>query len=204
MIGILDLDLGNLQSVTNALHHVGAEARVIDRPEQLDGHDKLILPGVGAFGSAMETLRARGFEAPLRRAVLEAGTPLLAICLGMQLLLDSSEEGGRHQGLGFVPGRVVPFRGAVPEALRVPHVGWNTVSGEAADPLVLPDGEPAEFYFVHGYYCIVEDPEATVHRCEYGIGFDAAFVRRNVHACQFHPEKSLRAGLGVLRRFAEL
>jgi len=121
----------------------------------------------------------------------------------MQLLLDSSEEGGHHRGLGFVAGRVLPFRAAVSETLRVPHVGWNTVSGEA-DPLILPDGEPTEFYFVHGFYCVVEDEDAKVQRCEYGIGFDAAFVRGNVHACQFHPEKSLRAGLGVFRRFAEL
>ena len=197
-IHIIDYRMGNLQSVRNALERVGCEVLISHNPESLSDADALILPGVGAFGEAMSSLHKRKLIEPLRRAVLDDEKPLLGICLGMQLLADSSDERGNCQGLSLISGQVR----AIPKSvgLRLPHIGWNDLSLSMPNPLFLDLPERSAFYFVHSFWfeCDSAYISATT---EYGANITAAVQRRHIFGVQFHPERSQRKGLRLLRNF---
>jgi imidazole glycerol-phosphate synthase subunit HisH len=201
MIGIIDYGLGNLTSVAGAVAKLGHEPVITGEVSALLNSEKLILPGVGAFGDGMRNLNERGLTGPLGRIVKD-GKPILGICLGAQLMTASSTEFGQHEGLGWVPGEV---RRITSEAapVRIPHVGWNEIERDA--PCVLFDGvdQDALFYFVHSYCIQAFDPAIVRARCRYGESFVAAFQAGNVYGTQFHPEKSQRQGLAVLRNFLD-
>jgi glutamine amidotransferase len=204
---IVDYGVGNLRSVYKAVEAAGATAEVITSPDGLAGAAGIVLPGVGAFGDAAANLRAAGFEAPLRQAV-QSGTPLLGICVGMQMLFDESEEMGRHAGLGIIPGRVVRFAGNLhgPDGrlLKVPQIGWNQLCHAQTDPLLagVPDGAYA--YFVHSYYCAPADPACAVATTDFGGPYASIVRRDNVWGIQCHPEKSQAVGLRILRNFVAI
>jgi len=201
MIGIIDYGLGNLRSVAGAVKRVGYEPVVTSDASQLAKADKLILPGVGAFGDGMRNLQARGLVEPLREMVLDGPKPLLGLCLGSQLLSRQSDEFGTHQGLGWIDAHVTLLTPDDP-SLRVPHVGWNDVVRTRES--ILFDGIPddALFYFVHSYHIVA--PEAiVVARCDYGMPIVAVLQVGNVYATQFHPEKSQQHGLTLLGNFLE-
>ena len=199
MIGIVDYGLGNLASVAGAVERLGFEPHVSSDPDLLGTCDRLILPGVGAFGDGMRNLRERGLIEPLNAFVIGKGTPVLGICLGSQLMTRSSEEFGRHDGLGWIDGAVTRIEPDDP-GIRVPHVGWNGLEQVRESGLFEDVPGDALFYYVHGY-CIQADPACVVGTCEYGGRFVAAFERDNVFGTQFHPEKSQLAGLSLLRNF---
>lgn len=202
MIAIIDYGAGNLQSVRKALDFIGCEARVTDRPEDLETAEAAVLPGVGAFGDAMASLESRGLVEPVR-AFIRQGKPFLGICLGLQLLFDSSEESPGVKGLSVLPGKILRIPDG--EGLKVPHIGWNS--------LLFPNGRGRLFaglsqepyvYFVHSYYLKAEDPRIVAATTEYGVSIHAAVEKGNLFACQFHPEKSGAEGLQILRNFAAL
>ncbi len=215
MIVIVDYGMGNLRSVQKALERIGREARISDRPEEVAGADRLIVPGVGAFGDAMAALGDRGLVEAIRRFV-ESGRPMLGICLGLQVLLDESEEVaeapvdvaaiGRDalpQGLGLIPGRVVRFPESLAErGLKVPHMGWNVAVPVGDCPLFagMPEGG-VYFYFAHSYYAVPRDEGVVTAWTDYGLSVASAVASENVYATQFHPEKSQRAGLALLENF---
>ena len=192
---IVDYGIGNLGSVIKAFRHVGAEAALSSDPAALTAADALVLPGDGAFGAAMGEIRRLRLLEPLREAVA-AGTPLLGICIGMQLLFEESEEHGRHQGLGLLPGRVLRLPGGLP----VPHMGWNRLRQLRAHPLFdgVPDG--AHVYFVHSYFCDAP-PEVSLAAADYGRAFPAVVGRGAVLGVQFHPEKSQGIGLRMVANY---
>jgi imidazole glycerol-phosphate synthase subunit HisH len=203
MIVIIDYGMGNLRSVQKGFEKVGFEALVSDDPRVIEGADKLVLPGVGAFRDCMDNLRQGGFIGPIERHI-EAGRPFLGICLGLQLLFTESEEFGRHAGLNIIPGRVRRFPADLQqdgEALKVPHMGWNQLAIQRPAPLFegVPSGESV--YFVHSYYVEPEDPSVVAATADYGLTFCAAVWRDNVMATQFHPEKSQQVGLRILKNF---
>lgn len=203
MIAIVDYGMGNLRSVEKAFHKLGHAAAVTGEPEVVAAAERVLLPGVGAFGAAMTHLNAKP---ALREAVertVQEGKPFLGICLGMQLLLSESEELGRHRGLNLVPGQVLRFE--IPDDnadLKIPHMGWNNLSFPREHPVFagLPDGTMV--YFVHSYYCRPEDDAAVVATGRHGMEFCAALAHESVAATQFHPEKSGAAGLRILDNFA--
>ena len=196
VLGVIDYGSGNLRSVCKALEAAGATPRLISSASEMPSLDAIVVPGVGAFAHCAENLRAAGLWEPVRDWA-SSGKPYLGICLGYQLLFESSEESPGVEGLGVLPGRVVRFMAG---DLKVPHMGWNTL-GETRGPLYK--GFPAEvsMYFVHSYYPVPTDEEILSARCEYGISFAAGVSRGALHAVQFHPEKSQAAGLALLRNF---
>ena len=198
MIGIIDYGMGNIHSVKKALEFMGGSVAVTRDAGQLISFDKLILPGVGAFGDAMEELERGKLAGAIREAV-GAGRMLLGICLGMHLLFESSEESPGVRGLGILKGSVKKFTG---QGLKVPHMGWNSLRTENACPLLKGIRE-ANVYFCHSYY-----PDAPMEiraaSTEYGLSFASVIWEKNVYACQFHPEKSQEAGLRMLKNFVEM
>lgn len=201
MIAILDYGVGNLFSLRSSLACIGAEAVVTPDEKVLREADKLLLPGVGAFGDAAEKLRQSGLDQVLREEV-EKGKPLLGICLGMQLLFDRSLEFGVHQGLGLLRGEVRPIGEVIPRGLKIPQIGWNNLHFTREHPLFRYVKEGDSVYFVHSYYAADCD-ESLVAETEYGAPLTAAVALDNVMGCQFHPEKSGKVGLGILKAFAE-
>ncbi|MGJ3258687.1 MAG: imidazole glycerol phosphate synthase subunit HisH [Rhodospirillales bacterium] len=201
MIGIIDYGLGNLRSVVGAVEKLGHQGTISADAADLAGCDKLILPGVGAFGDGMGNLRARGLVEPLTEMVRLGRKPILGICLGFQLLAETSEEFGTHEGLGWIPGHVKRIRPGDAD-LRVPHVGWNDF--ERIGDCILFDEvpDPALFYFVHSYH-LETDTAITMGTCTYGRPLCAAVQSGNVFGTQFHPEKSQQHGLRVLQNFVE-
>ena len=205
MIAIVDYGVGNLFSLASSVRSLGAEVRVTREAEDLRAADHILLPGVGAFADAMDKLRATGLVPVLREQA--AVTPLLGICLGMQLLFDCSSEYGDHAGLGLIPGRVCPLADDLADpALKVPHIGWNALHitpGRADDPLFryVKDGEYV--YYVHSYYA-KHCAESTLATSDYSLPVTGAVRRGLVYGTQFHPEKSGDTGLRLLRAFAEL
>jgi glutamine amidotransferase len=201
-IGIVDYGLGNLTSVAGAIKRLEHTPFISADAGELSQADRLILPGVGAFGDGMNKLRERNLVDPLAEIVLEDKMPILGICLGSQLLTQKSEEFGDHVGLGWIDAEVKRFTPDDDE-LRVPHVGWNDFHRTAES--VLFDGLPDTplVYFVHSYYIATDEPDLVIGECEYGIKFVAAMERENIFATQFHPEKSQANGLAMLRNFIE-
>jgi glutamine amidotransferase len=195
-IGVVDYGSGNLRSVCKALETAGAAVGLVTTAAQLDSLEAVVVPGVGAFGDCARNLRNSGLWEPLSEW-LDAGRPYLGICLGYQLLFESSEESPGCKGFGFLPGRVVRFAG---NGLKVPHIGWNSLLN-IRGPIYqeLPDNP--YFYFVHSYFPIPADEGLVSAQCEYGDNFAASASRGNLHATQFHPEKSQSAGLALLRNF---
>jgi imidazole glycerol-phosphate synthase subunit HisH len=198
IIGLLDYGLSNLRNVQKAFEYLGVTVRLAADGAAVAGVDKLVLPGVGSFGSGMAGLEARGLVEPVRRAVAE-GVPLLGICLGMQLLFERSEESPDVAGLGLLPGVVRHFD---KRELIVPHVGWNQLSFTAEDSLLNGVSPGAYAYFVHSYYCEPAAPGHVVSTTEYGRAFASIVRRQNLTGIQFHPEKSQATGLRILRNFA--
>ena len=198
MIAVIDYGAGNLKSVTKALDHLGYANTIVSRPEELEAADGMILPGVGAFPMCMAALRKSGMD----QAILQqAGKkPLLGICLGMQMLLDSSTEMGGDQGLGLIPGTVEKIE----TEWKLPHIGWNSLNIVNANPLTagLSDGDYV--YFVHSFCARVKHPEDLAMTTDYGTTVTAMVARGNVFGCQFHPEKSGPVGMTILRHFGEL
>jgi glutamine amidotransferase len=206
MITIIDYGMGNLRSVQKGFEKVGFTAKVTADPADLHDAERLVLPGVGAFKDCMDNLREGGFIEPIRRHVA-GGRPFLGICLGLQLLFTESEEFGRHQGLGIIPGKVVRFPGDMHiagEELKVPHMGWNQIRLRQDAPLFRGIADGTSVYFVHSYYVIPDDPTVVAAVTDYGIEFCSAIRRDNVMATQFHPEKSQQIGLQILRNFGEM
>ena len=201
MIAILDYGVGNLFSLRSSLACIGAEAVVTPDEKVLREADKLLLPGVGAFGDAAEKLRQSGLDQVLREEA-EKGKPLLGICLGMQMLFDRSLEFGVHQGLGLLRGEVRPIGEVIPKELKIPQIGWNNLHFTREHPLFRYVKEGDSVYFVHSYYA-ADCAESLVAETEYGAPLTAAVALDNVMGCQFHPEKSGKVGLGILQAFAE-
>lgn len=201
MIGIIDYGIGNLFSLKSSFEAIGVETFVSGDAAELDKADKLVLPGVGAFGDAAAKLRQTGLD----RYVCEraaSGVPLLGICLGMQLLFKKSFEYGEHEGLGLLKGRVVGMAGKLPKELKIPHIGWNGLQLCNADSKLFAGTKEGDFvYFVHSFYAEgCEDSLAAT--TSYGIALTAAVEKDNIFGCQFHPEKSGNVGLGILRAFS--
>ena len=201
MIGIIDYDAGNLKSVEKALHYLGKEVVVTRDPEQLRQADKVILPGVGAFGDAMAKLKEYHLDT-LIREIADSGKPFLGICLGLQLLFEESEESPGVEGLGILKGKIkrIPDE----DGLKVPHIGWNSLHLEHDGRLFRNIPENSYVYFVHSYYLEAQDPEIVKASAEYGVHIHASVEKGNVFACQFHPEKSSETGLQILKNFAEI
>ena len=209
MIGIVDYNMGNLASVINAFAKVGADAVLESDPSKLAQYDKLILPGVGAFGDAMEHLKSNGMDESVK-AYATSGKPLLGICLGMQLLFDSSEEFGSTEGLGLIPGEVVAFdESRFDHPQKIPHMGWNEMfqTNVGAIPRGCPlfSGLPSDFYlyFVHSFHAVCDDKYA-IGKTHYGYKFVSAVQNGNIYGIQPHPEKSHENGLKIIENFAKL
>ena len=204
MIAIVDIGIGNLGAIKNMLRKVGAQAEITDSAEAIKAADKIVLPGVGAFDHGMGALAASGLMDTLNEQVLDAGKPLLGICLGAQMLGRRSEEGSLP-GLGWIDMDIVRFpRDA---GIKIPHMGWNTVaptmSGGGVHPLFAGGEDAPRFYFVHSFHFECDRPEDVTATCVYGKPFAAAVARGNIWGVQFHPEKSHRFGAALLRNFAE-
>ncbi len=200
-IGVLDYGMGNLRSVLNALAEIGADAALFAEPREATAFGKIVIPGVGAFGDAMETLRRRGLVEALRGVVAEQ-KPLLGICLGMQLICSRSEEGGDHEGLGFIDADVTLLPGG--PGLKVPHMGWNSLSFVGDHPILEGVAPNADAYFVHSYRVACRRRSDVVCETTHGVAFASVVNRGSVYGMQFHPEKSQGIGLRLLRNFAAL
>ena len=198
-IALIDYNMGNLGSVAKALDFLGAKCEVVSNPAELGGFGGCILPGVGNFGDGMEALRSRGFDRGIVDAI-KSEKPFFGICLGMQMLFEESEESPGVRGLSLFPGKVRKFR---LDGLKVPHIGWNAATLDAASPLAAGLAEEEFFYFVHSYYADAATPGCFA-RCVYGHAFAAAIGRGKCFATQFHPEKSQRPGLRMLKNFLTL
>ncbi|MEW6061391.1 MAG: imidazole glycerol phosphate synthase subunit HisH [Bacteroidota bacterium] len=198
MIGIVDYHLNNLRSVQKAFEKVGVQSFISDNPVELSKVEKLVLPGVGAFGTAMENLKVLGLKGVIEDHVA-AGKPLLGICLGMQLLFTKSYELGEHMGLHFVGGEVKQF----PETVKVPHMGWNQIEITKQSPLLKGVTDKSFVYFVHSYYVEPND-DVTLSLTEYGFRFSSIIHHNNIYGIQFHPEKSQKTGFQLLKNFSDL
>ena len=199
-IAVIDYGAGNLLSVGKALRHLGCQCEVTADPAVLAAADGAILPGVGAFGDAMTQLRSRGLEEPIR-AFVASGKPFLGICLGLQILFESSEESPGAAGLGLLKGKILRIPGDT--GLKVPHMGWNSLNLAGESALFQGVGEEPYVYFVHSYYLQAEE-EIVTATAEYGVTIHAAVEKDNLMACQFHPEKSGDVGLKILANFAAM
>ena len=199
MIAIVDYGMGNLRSVEKGFAHVGVDARVVSDARSLDDARGIVLPGVGAFRDCMANLDELGLVGPLLRNI-EKGKPFLGICLGLQLLFSESGEFGHTKGLNVFAGTVPRFPGS---GLKVPHMGWNSIKIKNRPPILadIPDG--SYFYFVHSYYVSPDDPSITATTTDYGVEFTSMLWKDNVFATQFHPEKSQKLGLVLLKNFGD-
>jgi glutamine amidotransferase len=203
MIAIIDYGMGNLGSVLNMLKKVGASAKITCEQEEILKAEKLLLPGVGSFDAAMSRINESGLSKVLNKLVLEKKVPILGICLGMQLMMEGSEE-GQLPGFGWIKGNTYHFKGKISSSLKVPHMGWNNITITNSNSLTKGlDGE-SRFYFVHSYFVRIENPANSMMNCEYGLKFDAAVHKNNIYGAQFHPEKSHKFGMQFLRNFVEI
>lgn len=203
MIGIVDYGVGNLFSLQSSLQHCGIEHRLVRDEKEIQACQGLILPGVGAFAAAMNSLRSRNLIEVIQ-SVAQQGMPLLGICLGMQVLLETGYEYGTHEGLGLIPGEIRALQDLISEPMTIPHMGWNQLRFPAAQPKhpLFQDLEPGVWvYFVHSY-AATQTGSQTIATCDYGTSVIAAVARENIAGVQFHPEKSGATGLKILRNFA--
>lgn len=198
MIAIIDYGMGNLRSVQKAFEFLGLRAHITDKADDLVNASRIVLPGVGAFADAIKRLEETGL-CDTMQGEIKKGKPFMGICLGMQLMLDKSFENGEHQGLGLVPGDVVPFN---VQSLKVPHMGWNSL--EARDNILFNAQGRKYVYFVHSYHAAHVPEEYVVAKTQYGYPFVSVMQKDNVFGLQFHPEKSGNTGLDMLRRFGDL
>lgn len=202
VIGVIDYNMGNAQSVINAFEYVGAQALIIRNSQDVLSVDKIVLPGVGAFADGMNQLKELGFKDALNKVVLKEKKPFLGICLGMQLLFEAGEEFGFHAGLGWLSGRVKKFSSDI--GLRIPHVGWNTITLKRKSEMVPAMCDQQDVYFVHSYHVSDYDEEICVATTTYGYEFPVIIESRNIFAVQFHPEKSQEIGLKIVRAFSKV
>ena len=200
MIAIIDYGMGNLRSVLKAIEAVGGRAEIANDPDQVRHADQVILPGVGAFADAIAELRKTGLDQAFIEAV-HAGKDCLGVCLGLQLLFEESDEDGVHKGLGLLPGRVVRFKKH--PGLKIPHMGWNTLQIRRSIPLLHGLESSPSVYFVHSYHAVPSNPSDIVAEADYPNPFAAIVGHDNLTACQFHPEKSQRAGLAMYANFSK-
>ena len=221
MLCIIDYGIGNLRSIEKALEAVGADVIRSDKPEDIARADRVVLPGVGAFGACADEIQKRDLIPSIKQAVA-SGKPFLGVCVGMQLLFDVSEEMGLHDGLGILPGRIVRFQRSYAnvmatagdledepasgptKGLKIPHMGWNIASPTRNSPLLEGLKSPAYFYFVHSFHAVAGNPSDILAATHYGTDFPSIVQRNNVFGVQFHPEKSHDNGLLVLKNFVEL
>jgi len=201
VIAIVDVCGGNLRSVQRALQKVGADVILTRDPETVRRADKIVVPGQGAFGVFMQSLGERGLGDALREAIA-SGRPYLGICLGLQILFDSSEEQGPVVGLGVIPGAVVRVR-PTDDKLKVPHMGWNRVTRHAPEPMLAGVPDDAHVYFVHSFHAVPKDRALVTLEANHGMPVTAAIRKDHLFACQFHPEKSQAVGLRILQNFVE-
>jgi imidazole glycerol-phosphate synthase subunit HisH len=202
MLAVIDYGAGNLRSVLHALKHLNAEnVQLVHHPSELSGAEKIILPGVGAFGAGMQQLHEQDLVEPLRDAI-QAGIPYLGICLGMQFLFEHSDEMGEHAGLAVLPGYVTRFPTDL--GLKVPHMGWNQLQQEHSSPLLESVEAGSYVYFVHSYYCIPQNLDDVLITTDYGFSFAAGVQHDNIYGVQFHPEKSQVTGLKILDNFLKI
>ena len=201
MIAIIDYGAGNLQSVKKALDFIGAESVITDNPETINACDKILLPGVGSFGDAMASMRAKNLVETVKQNAL-SGKAFLGICLGLQLLFEESEESPNVKGLGIFKGKIRRFPSDM--GLKIPHIGWNSLEIKQKDTLFKGIPENSYVYFVHSYYLEAEDLTDVATVTNYGIDFHSAVGKGNIFATQFHPEKSGDVGLQILRNFASM
>lgn len=225
-ITMIDYGASNIRSAQKAFEHIGADVILTEDPEVVRKADKLVLPGVGAFGSGMVGLHERNLPAAIRESV-QRGVPFLGICVGMQLMFDTGYEMGTHQGLGIMPGKVLRFPNNLqsrdrrsqisqpeavdlqspppdPRSLKVPHMGWNQLEPAWESPLIADTKKGDYAYFVHSYYCDPDDATAVLAWTDYGMPFASIVAKDNVYGLQFHPEKSQSVGLKILRNFVEM
>lgn len=200
VITIIDYKMGNVRSVAKAFEAIGCSALISNRIEDIVKSSFLVLPGVGAFGEGMRYIAELGLMEPLREQVVNKKTPFLGICLGMQLLARDGYENGYHKGLGWIDGSVKRFT-FDDEKLKIPHMGWNDIDITYNNPLLSGITDDKTFYFVHSYHLVCDDPKICIASSFYGYDFTAAIQSDNIFATQFHPEKSQKAGLKVLRNF---
>ncbi|MFT5706104.1 MAG: glutamine amidotransferase [Oceanospirillaceae bacterium] len=207
MISIIDCGMGNLGSVKNMLKHIGVQSEIISTSLEVEQAEKIILPGVGNWDNGVKKLNESGLLEALNKKVLIDKVPVLGICLGMQLLLESSEEGSLP-GIGWISGKVKKFEFSPSQQaqnkLRIPHMGWNIVNAKKSTELTGFDGDETRFYFVHSYHAVVDNPQDVLMTCHYGYEFACAIHHENIWGVQFHPEKSHRFGMALMKKFAEL
>ncbi|MBD2002371.1 MULTISPECIES: imidazole glycerol phosphate synthase subunit HisH [Cyanophyceae] len=203
-IAIIDYGMGNLRSVANALSYINCPGFITNNPEDLSQANHIILPGVGAFGDAMENLQSRGWVKALEAEVREKGKPFLGICLGMQLLATTGTEHGVHKGLDWIPGTVVRLQSSNAGNIRIPHIGWNDVNFTKPNKLFAGLNDSQIFYFVHSYVLVPNNQGVISGISHYGAEFVSSIELGNIYATQFHPEKSQKVGLEVLKNFVNL
>ncbi len=203
MISIVDYGMGNLRSVSKAFETQGFDVAVTNNPDDITNSNGLVLPGVGAFGECMSNLNKHGLVEPIKEYI-NSGRPFLGICLGFQILFEESEESPGIKGLGIFNGRVVRFPDFGEKRIKVPQMGWNTINFDHSSEVLKNVAEDTWFYFVHSYYVDPEKNGLSIITSNYGIEFAAAVEKENIFACQFHPEKSGRQGLELVKNFAKL
>ena len=202
MLAIIDYGVGNLFSLVSSLKAIGVDAVITSDTAEILNADRLILPGVGAFGDASKKLADSGLGATVKEAV-KKGTPLMGICLGMQLLFEKSFEYGEHEGLGLLKGKVIGMENTIPENLKIPHIGWNSLKFTSTSPIFKYINEGDCVYFVHSFYA-VDCEDSLIATTDYGKELTAAVQKGNIYGCQFHPEKSGSVGLKILKAFSEV
>jgi glutamine amidotransferase len=202
MVAIIDYGVGNLFSLKSSLDAIGEKSIVTSNPDEIRKAERIILPGVGAFGDAMQKLKDTGLDKIIKEEA-KNGKPIMGICLGMQLLFDKGYEYGEHDGLGLISGKVVPMKGYIGKDLKIPHIGWNALIFKKQNPLFKYISEGECVYFVHSYFAS-ECEKSIIATSEYGKELTAAVADKNIMGCQFHPEKSGDAGLKILKAFCEM
>lgn len=207
MIAIIDYDMGNLRSVQKGFERAGHKCIVTRNPKDISNASHVVLPGVGAFKGCMDNLKNYGLVEPIL-AVIKSGKPFLGICLGLQLLFSEGEEFGMHKGLDVIKGRVVRFSSELrtpnSELLKIPHMGWNDIKIEKRPPVLTDIADGSYFYFVHSYYVVPKDDGVIATKTNYGVEFVSSIWKDNIFACQFHPEKSQKVGLKILKNFGDI